>query len=136
MLTVVTGPPCAGKSTYIADNASAGDVVVDMDVIARALVFGPVVSHDYSERVRVVARAARNAAVKKVLMLAQSDRRSSFWVIHTDPDADLRRFYRLHGARFVEVNPGRDVCLARLASRPSANQLLARAVIDVYFSAR
>jgi predicted kinase len=31
MITVVTGPPCGGKSTYIQDNAKDGDIIIDMD---------------------------------------------------------------------------------------------------------
>ena len=37
MLTVVVGPPCAGKSTYIRRMARSGDVLIDYDALARAL---------------------------------------------------------------------------------------------------
>jgi predicted kinase len=31
MLTVVTGPPCAGKTTYVRNNAKPGDIIIDFD---------------------------------------------------------------------------------------------------------
>lgn len=36
MIRIVTGPPCAGKSTYVAEHKDDGDVV-DFDLIARAM---------------------------------------------------------------------------------------------------
>lgn len=32
-VTLVCGPPCAGKSTYVSDRAQPGDLVLDQDVI-------------------------------------------------------------------------------------------------------
>jgi hypothetical protein len=136
MITVVTGPPCGGKSTYIRENAEPGDIVIDMDLIALALTFGGVGSHAYPEKVRGVARAARNAAVKQALAVAQGERRLGVWIIHTDPGRDAQQMYRVSGARFVEVNPGKQVCLERLQSRPVENHKIARAVIDKYFEFR
>ena len=136
MITVVTGPPCGGKSTYIRENAKPGDIVIDMDEIARSVVFGDVGSHDYSEKVRLVARAARNAAVKQALLVAQGERYLGVWIIHTDPGVDARSMYRAAGATFVECNPGKAVCLERLKSRPVVNHVVARRAIDEYFAKR
>jgi hypothetical protein len=58
------------------------------------------------------------------------------WIIHTDPSNDERTVYRFAGAQFVEVNPGRLVCLERLKNRPRVNQQIAREVIDGYFQKR
>lgn len=136
MITVVTGPPCGGKSTFIKNNAKPGDIVIDMDEIARAFIFGETKNHDYSDKVRQVARAARNAAVKQSLLVAQGERRLGIWIIHTDPGQDARAMYRSAGARFVEQNPGKAICLERLKDRPVANQTIARKTIDEYFAKR
>lgn len=136
MITVVTGPPCGGKSTYIQENMQDGDLVIDMDFLAKALLANRVESHSYDDRVRVVARAARNAAVKQALVTAQGERRWGVWIIHTDPGQDARRMYRAANAHFVEVNPGKVECLRRLKLRPVGNHRVARAAIDDYFAKR
>jgi hypothetical protein len=136
MITIVTGPPCGGKSTYIRENAKPGDIVIDMDLIALALTFGDISSHSYPDKIRSVARAARNAAVKQALSIAQGERHLDVWIIHTDPGRDAQQMYRVSGGRFVELNPGKKVCLERLENRPAENQKIARTVIDKYFEFR
>jgi hypothetical protein len=136
MITVVTGPPCSGKSTYVRDNCSAGDVVIDMDVLALALSVEGTEPFGYDDKVRRVAIAARGAAVKEALLVAQGERYFGVWIIHTDPSADVRASYRAMGGRIVEINPGKDVCIERLKFRPKQSQLVARKVIDEYYAKR
>ena len=136
MLTVVTGPPCGGKSTFIRESAKPGDIIVDMDRIALALSVDGTEPFQYSDLVRLVAREARKAAVKAALGVAQAERRLGVWIIHTDPSNDERSVYRYAGARFVEMNPGKAECLTRLKERPVPNQKIARKVIDTYFGKR
>jgi len=136
MITIVTGPPCSGKSTYIRENAKPDDCIIDMDRIALALSPDETTSFTYSERIRKIARSARAAAVKTALMQAQCERYWGLWIIHTDPTPDVRSMYRSFGAKFVEMNPGKVVCLERLTKRPMENQKLAREVIDTYYGKR
>ena len=136
MIVVVTGPPCGGKSTYIKDRAKSGDVIIDMDRIALALTTDDTSSHSYSSEVRWIAMQARKAAVKEALYQFASRRGPTAWIIHTDPTADERSQYRLRNAQIVEINPGKDVCLERLKSRPEVNQPIARKVISDYFEKR
>lgn len=136
MITVVTGPPCSGKSFYCAERWRPGDVVVDMDRIALAITTPDATSHDYDEVVRSIAREARQAAVKKTLTVAQGDRYRGYWIIHTDPSPDVRASYRAMNGRIIDLDPGRDVCLQRLSERPKANQAIARKVIDEYYARR
>jgi hypothetical protein len=136
MITVVTGPPCGGKSTLIVEGSKSGDIVVDMDRLALALTTPDVQPFEYDARVRAVARAARKAAVTEALKVGQGERRLGVWIIHTDPSPDERRAYRALGAHIVEANPGKAECLRRLESRPKQNHAIARKVIDDYFSKR
>nr|WP_300338817.1 HK97 family phage prohead protease [Actinomyces sp.] len=125
-LVVVTGPPCAGKSTYVEVNRGQGDVVVDYDAIARAL---GAASHLPDGHIREAAFAARGAAITYVL-----EHGADAWVIHTSPRAEDVARYEAAGAVFVQVDPGMEECLARAEAdgRPAETAGLIR---DYYAAA-
>jgi len=135
MITVVTGPPCGGKSTYIDTHARQGDIIIDMDRLALALIKGDVANHDYSDEVRAIARAARKGAAKQALIAGQGNR-LGVWIIHTDPPAQDRANYKIAGARIVECSPGLEVCLERLKKRPIRNQVKVERYIREYYAVR
>jgi predicted ABC-type ATPase len=135
MITVVTGPPCGGKSTYIKENAKDGDLVIDMDRIALALIQGNKESHNYGDEVRSVARAARKAAVKQALVVGQGNS-LGVWIIHTDPSPAERSNYRIVNAKLVECSPGLKVCLDRLKDRPKINQIKVERFVREYYAKR
>jgi hypothetical protein len=116
VLTVVMGPPCSGKSTYVRERSRSEDIVVDLDRLAVALSVEDRESdpHDHPRHVLVVAIAAREAAILRALRFARTDKR--VWVIHSDPRPSDARLYRDNGASFVSLDPGMDVCLARAAT--------------------
>src|SRR5215217_2640653 len=97
MITVITGPPTAGKTTYIQRHAQLGDVVVDMDALAVAL--GSTHTHNHPPHIRAVAIAARKAAVETVVKLG-----ARAWVIDTAPSEAKRRWYYSVGARIVDLH--------------------------------
>jgi predicted kinase len=136
MIVIVTGPPCGGKSTYIKQNAKSGDIIVDMDRLARALTTEDITNHNYSDAVRRVARQAREAAVKAAVTVAQGTRSTTAWIIHTDPSPTDRANYRILSATFVECSPGLQVCLERLRERPVQSRPIAERVIRDYYSKR
>lgn len=117
-ITVVVGPPCAGKSTYIAEQKSPDDVVVDFDRMAQAM--GASRAHAATEPVRQVAFAARKAAISRVLGGVDADA----WVIHTNPWPGQLSRYQEAGAQVVVLDPGMDECLARAAAdgRPDGTE--------------
>ncbi|MFF5451872.1 HK97 family phage prohead protease [Streptomyces sp. NPDC012950] len=106
-ITVVVGPPCAGKSTYVEGRRAADQVVVDYDKIATA--FGSATAHAATGAVREVAFAARKAGISRVLKGVESDA----WIIHTSPRPDQISRYREAGAEVVLLDPGMEECLAR-----------------------
>lgn len=106
-ITVVLGPPCAGKSTFVAESAADGDVVVDFDKLATAL--GSKTAHDAPYAIRSVAHAARQAAIDLILAGIDSDS----WIIHSSPTPEAMACYEAAGARIEEIDPGIAVCLAR-----------------------
>ena len=107
MIHVITGPPCAGKSTYIKDNAKDGDLRIDYDLIALAL--GAVNSHAAEGAVRQAAFDAREGAIQAAL----KDPAAESWIIHTTPSEDHIKMYTDAGAEFIPLDPGYEVCMER-----------------------
>jgi hypothetical protein len=136
MIQIVTGPPCGGKSTYINDRAKPGDIIIDMDVLALALTTPGTEPFTYTEKVRQVAFKARSAAIGEALIVAQGERYQNVYIIHTDPSPDQRAYYRAMGGRIVECDPGKDVCLERVLSRPKQNHEISRMFIPEYYQHR
>lgn len=116
---VVTGPPAAGKSTWVLKHAKPADVMIDMDRIARALMpIEPDTTHDYPDHVRHVAIAARKAAVNRATRLRE---RCTVWLIHALPTPDDVAEYKALGWRVEVIDPGREVVEQRARTmRPGA----------------
>lgn len=107
MIHVVTGPPCAGKSTYVRTKAKAGDLRIDYDQLARAL--GAENSHAAEGLIKQAAFDAREGAIAAALK--QSDAES--WIIHTSPSKEHIEKYEAAGAEFINLDPGYEECMAR-----------------------
>lgn len=99
MLTVVIGPPTSGKTTYVAERAQPGDIVVDHDRLAEAL--GSPHSHNHPPQVHLVALAARRAAITEALARHRAGAR--VWIIHTHLTTAGVRRYEAAGAQVVAM---------------------------------
>lgn len=111
MLYVITGPPGAGKSSYIRAHAKPTDIVIDLDLIALAMAGPGAGHHDHSpELLRVVYRA-RQAAVHEAEQLVD---RVDVYLIHTMPQAKARARYKRLGARIITVDPGEAIVRQRV----------------------
>lgn len=120
MLTVITGPPAAGKTTWAQAHAKPGDIVIDYDRIAQALTTDGADTHDHGGHLRRVAYKARGAALREALAICH---KADVYLIHAVPDADALDRYRAYGARIITVDPGRDVVLARIREQRPAHVL-------------
>lgn len=111
MLYVVTGPPAAGKSSWIEARARATDIVIDLDRITQALM-GPGApawsQHDIAMK---VAHRARYAAIDEALKHLDA---TDVYLIHTMPSAKWVARYQRHGAEIVAVDPGKDIVMQRI----------------------
>ena len=130
------GAPCSGKSTYVREQAKGNDIIVDMDRIALAIAVEGVAEFEYSEAIRNIARQARPAIVKGALLAGQGERNLGVWIIHTDPSPQDRQMYRAMNAKFVDLDPGKEVCLTRAKERPEANRKLSEKIIAEYYQKR
>jgi hypothetical protein len=109
-LHVVVGPPAAGKSTWVAQRAQHGDIVIDYDRLAQALTVDAPDGHDHTPTVRAVCFAARQAAIDTALRHVDT---VDVYVIHSTPsDHQLAKYQRL-GAHLHVVDPGQDVVMER-----------------------
>ncbi|MCG0061727.1 ATP-binding protein [Streptomyces tricolor] len=111
MLYVVTGPPAAGKSSWIQAHATARDIVIDLDLITRAL-SGPGAPAWNQDPLQLrVAHRARYAAMDEAFALRD---KVDVYLIHTMPSAKALAKYKRLGARIVAVDPGREVVMQRI----------------------
>lgn len=111
MITVVTGPPCSGKSTYVRQHAKPGDIVIDFDLLAQA--FGSSTPHDHTAATRHVTIQARRAAIAAALNLRGS---VDVWIVDCNISRERLGEYQKRGAFIVGVGADRDE-LHRRASR-------------------
>lgn len=116
-LIIVTGPPAAGKTTYVAEHAKPGDIRIDLDHIANTLAGKSVDNHEHAPHIFAVAKAARQAAIDAAIT-----QDCDVWLIHTKPTPKQLDDYRDLGATLRVVDPGKDVVMKRCkAERPKGS---------------
>lgn len=113
-LTVVSGPPCSGKSTYVRERAKPGDLVIDFDLIAKAL--GSPLEHGHADHHVVAAQRARGAAIQEAVKWANE---VDVWIIDSSIPPNRLELYQRHHAHMVTLTEERSVLHARAqAERP------------------
>lgn len=111
MLYLITGPPAAGKSTWVSQHAKHGDITIDYDAIANALTPQGGRAHEWPTEVKAVTKAARQAAIDAAL---KHKDRVDVYIIHSSPSQQLLQRYQTQGAEVITINPGREVVMARV----------------------
>ncbi|MGW7195538.1 AAA family ATPase [Streptomyces chryseus] len=111
MLYVITGPPAAGKSSWIQAHAKPRDIVIDLDLMALAMAGPGADHHAHSDVLLKVVHRARFAALNEAF---QHLDKADVYVIHTQPSAKAMAKYKRLEARIVVVDPGRDVVMQRI----------------------
>lgn len=114
-LTIVCGPPCSGKTTYVAERAKPGDIVIDLDVIASTI--DPTYSQWQGNLTTELLNRSirtRNAALGSL----ERQRQGSAWFIVAAPTQAERDWWkRKLGGDVVLLHPGADECKRRAAQR-------------------
>lgn len=114
-VTIITGPPAAGKTTYALEHAKRDDVLIDLDRLAAALM--PITddaAHDYPQHIRNIAIGARKAAMDRAL---RTRHRCNVWIIHAVPTIpQLQQYARLR-YRIHTIDPGRAITEQRAAKQ-------------------
>lgn len=114
-LTILCGPPCSGKTTYIAQHAKPSDVVIDLDAIASDLKSG------YTHWTGQLTSDLLNKCIRvRNAMLGSLERRTqgNAWFIVSAPTTVERDWWkRKMGAEIVLLHPGVDECKRRAIHR-------------------
>lgn len=94
-VTLICGPPCAGKTTYVAERARPRDIVLDQDVIG--------------------ARAMRDGLARVATMTT-----GTAWVIRCCPGQAQRDALaqQIRATKVVLLQPPRDELIRRATQRP------------------
>jgi len=111
VLYVITGPPAAGKSSWIHARAKPTDVVIDLDRIALALAGPGAPQWQHDETLLKIAHRARFAAVDEAVKHRD---KVDVYLIHTMPSPKALARYRRLDAKVVTVDPGRDIVMQRV----------------------
>lgn len=117
-VTLICGPPCAGKSTLAQHLAKPGDFVLDLDVIARQL--GSPTRWRHEPETQAHAEEMFLAALNR---LARTDAVTAF-VVRCLPNPWKRhKLARGIGAhRVMLIDPGKQTCLDSGPRRPPADR--------------
>ena len=116
MLYVVTGPPAAGKSSWIQSHAKADDIVIDLDRITVALTGPGAPQWNHTPLIQRVAQRARYAAIDEA---TQHLDKLDVYLIHTMPSSKALAKYKRLKARIVVVDPGQAIITERIAAMRS-----------------
>ncbi|MEU9789099.1 AAA family ATPase [Streptomyces sparsogenes] len=111
MLYVVTGPPGAGKSTWIQAHAKAQDIVIDLDRMALAMAGPGADHHAHSDVLLKVVHRARFAALNEAYQHLET---TDVYLIHTQPSAKALAKYKRLKAKVIVVDPGEAIVRQRV----------------------
>lgn len=115
-LTIVCGPPAAGKSTYVQSHAGKADLVIDLDAIALAA-FGKRVTLLDGERL-IDCLKQRNQALADLMWKKAICKYPHAWLIVAEPDPFKRQWWAdtVKPARIAVLETSEAECLARAAA--------------------
>ena len=105
-ITVVAGPPCSGKTTYVEQNKGPADLVIDLDALAYAL--GAPSTHERHPALLPFIFEARDAVLKRMMKPHDIPH---VWVIRTAPKNKERREW--WQANVIVIETPKDICLQR-----------------------
>jgi HK97 family phage prohead protease len=129
-VTVVHGPPAAGKTGYVLENKKPGDVVFDFNSIMSAISGNSIYHSDDS--LISYCTDIRTLMIEKALRKGSDNH---CWIIVTSPDDSLRSSLKDVPTNYVEVECDKEECLRRIESDPGRPESH-KQVVEQYFEKR
>lgn len=121
-ITIVTGPPGSGKTTFVAKHAQWGDLVVDVDALYSALSGLP--WYEKPAALLPFVLDARDAVLDR--LHAQSEVRQA-WIITSEADhAELQRMKARYNAKVLVMEVDAAECQRRIAADPRRSAVAAQ----------
>ncbi len=114
-ITIISGPPCSGKTTYLNEHSQPGDILIDLDTLQQGIRAG--YSHwqgDTDTTLLNRAMRQRNAILGGLHRL----KRGRAWLIVQAPSQAERDWWANKlGGQSVLLHPGTDECKRRAEAR-------------------
>lgn len=107
---VVVGPPCSGKSTFVATHAAPGVPRFDFDQLGEIVGAQPLPT-EFSSAVVDTVLAMRRGVMGFVL--DPETRIDEMWIVNPQPAQSTIEKFQAVGAEFHVIDPGEDECIAR-----------------------
>lgn len=129
---LVCGPPAAGKSTYVRAHASQGDIVIDLDAIARE--YG--MSRERPSELTAMLLLDRN---ERLAALAKEPSDRTAWVIIGGASQELRNWWcnalNVKPERMILLKPHRAELYQRIENDPDRRSVrhLHKWLVDKWF---
>lgn len=108
MITFIMGPSCAGKTTKARELQTDGDIIIDFDALALAL--GSAKSHAHPQAIVDAVHPVRVMLENKAL---DGEIAADVWAIRSWMKPELIKSFGEKGARFMVLDPGKEVALQR-----------------------
>jgi hypothetical protein len=131
-LTVVVGPPAAGKTTYVAKHRAPADLVLDLDELAQGM--GLKASREGSRTRGEVAMLIRERNDLLAQFAAGGTPHPRGWVIATAGSYRQRKFWHELGAEVILIDTPKAECRLRVMREASDASRAARlAAIEAWW---
>lgn len=127
---IVYGSPLAGKTSFVRENKTDRDIVVDMDALWSAITFEPLYIKNSYLKTNIFE--TRNALMDQIKV--RRGQWQTAWVIGSYPKRGEReRLADRLGAELIHIDTSKDKCLCRLSSTTDRNKAQWEAYINDYF---
>lgn len=128
---IIYGAPCSGKKTWVKDNATKDDVVIDMDLINAAITGGNM--YDNSANTRGEVFAVRDFLYERITLRAMRKAHNIFIVGGFPRKAELEDMCVKYNATPIFMNVSKDECLMRLEGMTGIDKIAYRKYIEDWF---